>query len=86
MRNLRPLDGLIQAIKANALSLTAWQLGMFGFMAIARFILAARVWKHSIDPTMPAFWFLMQIAMIVGLITSYPVNWWLIRVGIKEVM
>ena len=34
----------------------------------------------------PAFWFTMQIAMLAGFITSYPVNWWLIKVGIKERM
>ena len=34
----------------------------------------------------PEFWFVMQIAMLAGFCTSYPVNWWLIRVGIKERM
>jgi hypothetical protein len=29
---------------------------------------------------------MMQIAMIFGFITSYPVNWWLIKSGIKERM
>jgi hypothetical protein len=28
----------------------------------------------------------MQIAMVVGFPTTYPVNWWLIRSGIKEKM
>jgi hypothetical protein len=32
------------------------------------------------------FWGAMQVAMIAGFITSYPMNWWLIRVGIKERM
>jgi hypothetical protein len=27
----------------------------------------------------PVFWFMMQLAMIAGFVTSYPVNWWLIR-------
>jgi hypothetical protein len=34
----------------------------------------------------PEFWFIMQLAMIAGFATSYPVNWWLIRAGIKEGM
>ena len=34
----------------------------------------------------PEFWFVMQIAMLAGFATSYPVNWWLIRAGIKEKM
>jgi hypothetical protein len=33
-----------------------------------------------------AFWFLMQVGMIIGFATTYPMNWWLIRHGIKEVM
>ena len=32
------------------------------------------------------FWFMMQIAMLCGFATSYPVTWWLIRSGIKEPM
>jgi hypothetical protein len=34
----------------------------------------------------PEFWFMMQLAMLIGFVTAYPVNWWLIRVGIKEAM
>ncbi len=29
---------------------------------------------------------MMQIAMLLGFATSYPVNWWLVRKGIKEKM
>ncbi len=29
---------------------------------------------------------MMQIAMLAGFVSSYPVNWWLIRSGIKEAM
>jgi hypothetical protein len=32
------------------------------------------------------FWFMMQIAMLFGFLTAYPMNWWLIRKGIKEAM
>ena len=35
---------------------------------------------------MVEFWFMMQIAMMFGFMTSYPVNWWLIRQGVKEAM
>lgn len=86
MRGLSPGKGFIQAIKADTLSLTAWQFGMYGFMAIAHFVLFVYVWPHEIKPSMPEFWFMMQIAMLAGFATSYPVNWWLIRKGIKEKM
>jgi len=29
---------------------------------------------------------MMQIGMVIGYFTSYPVNWWLIEKGIKEAM
>jgi Domain of unknown function (DUF4396) len=32
------------------------------------------------------FWFTMQLAMLAGFVTSYPVNWWLIEAGVKEEM
>ncbi|HJT79714.1 MAG TPA: DUF4396 domain-containing protein [Chthoniobacterales bacterium] len=38
------------------------------------------------EKTNPLFWFMMQIAMLAGFLTSYPVNWWLLRAGIKEKM
>jgi hypothetical protein len=28
----------------------------------------------------------MQIGMFAGFFTSYPVNWWLLRSGVKEAM
>ena len=43
MRGLSPADGLKQALKADALSLTAWQIGMYGFMGLAQFVLFRRM-------------------------------------------
>lgn len=37
MRGLSVGQGIIAAIKADTLSLTAWQIGMYGFMALAYF-------------------------------------------------
>lgn len=82
MRNLSPAQGLWAALKADTLSLTSWQLGMYGWMALVIFV----IFRHDFAKTDPVFWFMMQIAMLVGFATSYPVNWWLLRVGIKEKM
>jgi Domain of unknown function (DUF4396) len=82
MRHLSLGRGLIAAAKADFFSLTAWQAGMYGWMAIATF----GIFGHEIPKTDPRFWFMMQIAMLAGFLTSYPVNWWLIRAGIKEKM
>jgi len=35
MRHLKMTAGIRAALKADALSLTAWQIGMYGFMAFA---------------------------------------------------
>lgn len=82
MRNLSAVSGLVAALKADTLSLTAWQVGMYGWMALVIFV----IFRQEIPKTDPVFWFMMQIAMLAGFLTSYPVNWWLLRRGIKEVM
>ncbi|MEI4470991.1 DUF4396 domain-containing protein [Frigidibacter sp. MR17.24] len=86
MRNLGLREGLKQAMKADALSLTAWQVGMYGFMAIAHFWLFPVVIGSPLGTDSPEFWFMMQIAMACGFVTALPVNSWLIRRGIKEAM
>lgn len=37
MRNLSVREGLVAALKADTLALTAWQIGMYGLMAFAQF-------------------------------------------------
>ena len=86
MRGLSFVPGVIAAVKADTLSLTAWQLGMYGFMALAYFYLFGMLLDVKLRVDSAEFWFMMQIAMICGFVTSYPVNWWLIRAGIKERM
>ena len=40
----------------------------------------------AVQPDHAAYWLLMQAGMILGFLTSYPANSWLIRRGIKEGM
>lgn len=81
MRRLGLKDGLVAAIKADTISLIAFEIGLFAWMALSRFVLfpldTTASWPH---------WFMMQIGMIVGFLTSYPANAWLIRKGLKEAM
>lgn len=86
MRSLSFGRGLIAAIKADTPSLTAWQIGMYGFMAIAYFLIFQATFARELQVDSFEFWFMMQIAMMVGFLTSYPVNWWLLRQGLKEAM
>ncbi len=83
MKGLSVGKGIKEALKADTLSLTAFQVGLYGWMAIMQFVLFP---VEALHPNEPAFWFLMQIGMILGFLTSYPVNWWLIKRGIKEPM
>ena len=82
MRNLSVAEAVLAAVKADTASLAAWQVGMYGWMAIATFL----IFGHEIEKTSPVFWFMMQIAMLGGFLTSWPVNAWLIREGLKEKM
>lgn len=86
MRQLSAKQGLLQALKADALSLTAWQVGMYGLMGVGQFLIFEPAFGTRLEADTPEFWFLMQLAMLAGFATSYPVNWWLLRKGIKEVM
>lgn len=70
-----------RALKIDFLSLTAWQVGMYGWMALVIF-----VWFGPISPMRIEFWFMMQLAMACGFFTSYPMNWWLVKAGIKTAM
>ncbi|MGI8494114.1 MAG: DUF4396 domain-containing protein, partial [Pyrinomonadaceae bacterium] len=82
MKDLSAKEGLVAAVKADTLSLSAWQIGMYGWMAIATFLIFGR----ELSQSDPVFWFMRQIAMLGGFLTSYPVNWFLLRKKIQEVM
>ncbi|GLY68136.1 DUF4396 domain-containing protein [Amycolatopsis taiwanensis] len=83
MRGLAVGKGIVEAAKADVLSLTAFQVGLFGWMALMYFVFFPAPHLHPNDPV---YWFLMQIGMIAGFFTAWPVNVWLIRRGIKEAM
>ncbi len=72
-----------RAAKADVLSLTAWQAGMYGWMAVVIFALNNGV---ALPRTSFQFWFMMQVAMACGFLVALPVNIGLIRAGIKKGM
>ena len=77
---------LKRALQADALSLAAWQLGMYLLMALAQLRVFPALIGRELPPTSFAFWWVMQLAMMAGFLTSYPVNRLLIARGIKEAM
>ncbi len=82
MRDLTFGEGIKAAIKADALSLIAFEIGLFGWMALMRFFF----FDPPLEPNDPIYWFMMQIGMVIGFATSYPMNWFLINQGIKKAM
>lgn len=87
MRGLSFGEGVVAAVKAGALSLTTWQVGMHvGMAGLLQFALFKPLHDHVALADTSEFCFAMQLAMPAGFATAYPVNWWLIRRGIKEAM
>lgn len=86
VRGLGFRDGLVAALKSDALTVTFWQIGMYSFVALAQFVYFRPLLGRLLEVNTPEFWFMMQIAMLCGFVTAYPVTWWLIVVGIKEKM
>ena len=76
------LAPLGDAIKSDTLSVLSFEVGLFGWMAVAEYA----IWKSPPPIDSSSHWFLMQIGMILGFATSWPVNRWLLRQGIKEPM
>jgi hypothetical protein len=82
MRHLSIKAALVAAIKADTLSIIAFQVGMYAWMALVHF----RLFAYHLKPNVPAYWLMMQVAMVCGFITSIPMNKWLIAKGLKEKM
>ena len=82
MRGLGLKDGVWAAMKANTLSLTAFELGLFGWIALAAFVF----FRLTLHPGHVVYWFTMQVGMLLGFATAYPMNWWLLKKGLKEKM
>lgn len=83
MRQLGFRAGVIAALKSDTLSVLTFEIGLFGWMALMFFVFFN---DPHLRPDHAAYWFLMQVGMILGFLTSYPANNWLIRFEIKEAM
>ena len=82
MRGLGVVEGIRAAIKADTLSILAFQVGLFAGMAFYQLVL----WSPPLAKTTATYWLMMQLSMIVGFFTAMPVNAWLVRRGLKEKM
>lgn len=76
-------EAVWSAVKADTLSIVAFQVGMYAWMALVYFRLFR---APHLTPFDPRYWLMMQIGMVCGFATSFPMNRWLMRRGIKEAM
>ena len=70
--------GIWESFKADILSLTSFQLGMYAWLLAVHFIFSG-----ALNAGSPIYWFMMQIGLTIGLLTTYPVNALLIKWGVK---
>ncbi len=80
--DLGPVAGIWAAVKADTFSIVAFQAGMFAVMALVHLV----IWQPPLSVASPAYWLMMQVAMIAGFLTAWPVNAVLVRRGLKEKM
>jgi uncharacterized protein DUF4396 len=64
--------------------LVSMNLLMAGMIATMKYLMPRL--DGANDPLQPTFWFIMSMALIVGFILAYPVNWWLVVNNMKHGM
>lgn len=64
--------------------LLSMNLLMTGMQLTSRF--SMREVAGSDDPARPKFWFIMSMALVVGFVCAYPINWWLVAHNMKHGM
>lgn len=81
MHDAGEVKGVRAAIKADTLSILAFQMSLFLGMRIYQEV----IFSPGLSKTTAAYW-MMQLSMILGFFTAMPVNAWLVRIGWKEKM
>src|SRR5882757_8287540 len=75
------LAALKSTFMAELLSMNLLMAGMMPTMMILR-----RHVEAADNPLAPNFWFVMSMALLVGFIIAYPMNWWLVANHLKHGM
>ncbi|MBI1220758.1 MAG: DUF4396 domain-containing protein [Rhodobacteraceae bacterium] len=63
------------------LSMNVLMTGMVLTVALGRMLIG-----RPLNPLAPDFWFVMSVALLVGFVLAYPMNWWLVAKGLKHGM
>jgi hypothetical protein len=83
MRDISAGGALLAAIKADTLSILSFQIGMYAWMAVVHFWLFS---SPHLEANQPEYWLMMQVAMLLGFATAWPMNRFLVSAGVKEAM
>jgi len=66
--NVGRLEGLWAAVKADTLSVAAFQVGLFGYMALYHLVIRG----PPLSVASSGCWLMMEIGMIVGFFSAWP--------------
>lgn len=69
-----------RAAQADFWSLVFFEMGLFAWMAVFQIAL----FEGGLRMDTVTYWWMMQVGMVCGHWTGVPINWWLIRTGVKE--
>jgi hypothetical protein len=72
---------LTSTFMLELLSMNLLMAGMLPTMMILRMYVEA-----ADNPLSPRFWFVMSMALLVGFVIAYPMNWWLVANHLKHGM
>ncbi|HEX9523238.1 MAG TPA: DUF4396 domain-containing protein [Reyranella sp.] len=75
------LRALTSTFMPELLSMNLLMAGMMPTMMILR-----RHVEAADNPLAPNFWFVMSMALLVGFVIAYPMNWWLVANHLKHGM
>lgn len=73
-------EALKKTILPEWLSMNTMMAGMFPAMV---YLMMGRDMR-AMDPREFVFWGAMSLSIGVGVLTAYPINWWLVRKGLKH--
>lgn len=74
-----------RAVRSTFLPETLSMNAVMAGMIPAMIILMSRD-MSAMEPTSVRFWGIMSLAVVVGAVTAFPVNWWLVERGLKHGM
>jgi hypothetical protein len=76
---LTPSEAFGLAVKADILSISSFQIGVLGWLLAVHFI-----FNEQLGAGQVLYWFMMQVALTIGLLITYPVNAALLQSRIKH--